>query len=345
MSTTTLLVWGRASGIGGTESRMAEVIDHWRSQGRRTISVMLAPTKDTPLRRLLESNGSVVIQAGGYKLARVLWHERPRLVMAFGLRASLSLRVLRLVAWPARRRWPHTVDARNGLEVGRSRLLAVLDRASQRLVDTFVTNSDAAARGLVRRGFGRHRIRVLYSALGERWQSAGPRQGREGTSIVMVGNARPEKQHGVGLELFSRLPLKATLTVFTDDATDLRRRWAELATTALGEVRFCEGRSVRPEDLSRTAIMLHPSSSESAPRCLMEGRACGCHVVAFDVGDTRRIVAGGGTVVPVGDDDALFHALVGAVRSSVSNDLSHTPAHYPSVGQYAADLLAVGGQR
>ena len=88
MSATTLLIWGRASGIGGTESRMAEVIDHWRCQGRRTISVMLAPTEDTPLRRLLESNGSVVIQAGGgYRLARVLWRERPRLVMAFGLRA------------------------------------------------------------------------------------------------------------------------------------------------------------------------------------------------------------------------------------------------------------------
>lgn len=343
MSSPTLLVWGGVVGVGGTESRMAEVVAHWHQEGHRTISVVLAAEGDSPLRRLLEASGSEVVQARAVRrLAAVMRRSAPGLVIAFGLQASLFVRTLRLATKLRGRRWPHTVDARNGLEMTRRRLPALVDRWTQGLVDTFLANSDAAAADLTRRGFAPGRVRVLYSALGDSWQSHAAEPDPEPASVVMVGNARPEKQQWLGLEVFARLPMAATLSVFTNDAADLRDHWNGLAAGARGEVRFHEGRSVTPRDLSQAAIMLHPSRSEGAPRCLMEGRACGCYVVAFDVGDIRRIVSEGGMVVPPGDHDALLAALTAAVRSSAAGSLPRSRSHYPSVAEYAVALSAIG---
>jgi glycosyltransferase involved in cell wall biosynthesis len=343
MSSPTLLVWGGATGIGGTESRMAEVVGHWRSQGRRTISVILRAEGDSPLRRLLEASGSEVVQVPALRrLGSIIRRSGTDLVIAFGLEASLVVRALRLAARLRRRPWPYTVDARNGLEMTRRTLPALVDRLTQVLVDTFLANSDAVAASLVRRGFSAGRVRVLYSALGDSWQSHTAGQDPEPASIVMVGNARPEKQQWLGLEVFARLPQAATLSVFTNDAAALRRCWDGLPASAPGEVLIYEGRSVTPRDLAPAAIMLHPSRSESAPRCLMEGRACGCYVVAFDVGDTRRIVSDGGTVVAPGDQDALLAALTMAVRASVAGTLPRSRSRYPSVAEYAVALGAIG---
>ena len=230
MSSPTLLVWGGVVGVGGTESRMAEVVAHWRQEGHRTISVVLAAEGDSPLRRLLEASGSEVVQARAVRrLAAVMRRSAPGLVIAFGLQASLFVRTLRLATRLRGRRWPHTVDARNGLEMTRRRLPALVDRWTQGLVDTFLANSDAAAADLTRRGFAPGRVRVLYSALGDSWQSHAAEPDPEPASVVMVGNARPEKQQWLGLEVFARLPVAATLSVFTNDAADLRDHWNGLA--------------------------------------------------------------------------------------------------------------------
>jgi glycosyltransferase involved in cell wall biosynthesis len=77
----------------------------------------------------------------------------------------------------------------------------------------------------------------------------------------------------------------------------------------------------------------------------MEGRACGCHVIAFDIGDTRRIVADGGSVVRPGDSDALSEALATAVRASAEGVLARSPSRFPSVAEYAATLDALGHAR
>lgn len=346
MTSPALLVWGDVTGVGGTETRMAEVIRHWQSLGRTTISVMLTAEKRSPLRLLLTSSGSEVIQTRASRdIARIVRRRRPRFVAAFGLRASLAVRALRLPARLQRHSWPHVIDARNGLEMTRRRSLWLIDRLTQGLVDTFLANSDAAAAELTSRGFAAHRVKVLHSAIGEAWQRPTAVSNPEPTSVVMVGNARPEKQQWLGLEVFAQLPQPATLTVFTNNAHELRAQWSGLVSNARGTVTFREGCSVTPEDLERAAIMLHPSSSESAPRCLMEGRVCGCHVVAFDVGDTRRIVADGGTVVPPGDDAGLLAALSAALRASSAGTLPRNRARFATVPEYAAALSAFGERR
>lgn len=346
MTATTLLVWGDVTGVGGTESRMAEVIAHWRREGRRIVSLVLANEDESRFRRLLDASGCSEVHVGASlpKLAGVVRRERPGLLVAFGLRASLLVRTARVVGRIGDRPWPHTVDARNGLEMTRHRLLWKVDRRTQRLVDTYLANSEAAAATLAHHGLASNRVRVLHSALGDEWQAAGAASVPEPRSIVMVGNARPEKQQWLGLEVFAQLSTPANLTVFTDDATELRERWRQLASTALGQVRFREGHAVTPQDLDRAAIVLHPSGSESAPRCLMEGRARGCYVVAFDVGDTRRIVADGGAAVAAEDRDALLAALESALQLSIEGRLPRRRSRYLSVPQYAAALTALGGQ-
>lgn len=325
---------------------MAEVVAVWRTRGRAVISVLLSTEAGTPLCRLLESSGSEVVQTRtARQLSELVARRRPGLVIAFGLRASLVVRLHRLAGSLRRRPWPRTFDARNGLEAGRGALAWLVDRTTQRLVDGYVTNSDAAARTLVDHGVAPDHIRVLYSAIGDAWQPSGPSADRERASVAMVGNARPEKQQRLGLEVFARLREPAHLVVYTNDASDLRRRWSEMGGSALGEVSFREGHTVTPEDLRRTAVLLHPSSHESAPRCLMEGRASGCHVVAFDVGDTRRIVGDDGQVLPPGDADRLATALEAAVHASRAGVLAHPAARYSSVDDYVDDLDAMGAHR
>ena len=342
-----LLVWGVGRRVGGTETRMAEVVAHWSAQGRRVVSVMLTAETASPLRALLEASGSEVVQTRDVRRLESLVSELdPPRVIAFGLRASLVCRALHLFARVRRHRWPLTFDARNGLEALRGRGAWLLDRSTQRLVDAYVTNSVAAASVLASHGIARGRVRVLPSALGEGWQHTGAaRAPRRPATVAMVGNARPEKQHRLGLELFARLHEDARLAVYTDDASELRRHWAGLAEGSSGTVVFREGCTVGPAELLETAVVLHPSSHESAPRCLMEARAAGCHVVAFDVGDTRRIVGHGGELAAPGDADALFQALERAVRASALGTLEHAASQFPSVSEYAEAWDVMGGAR
>ena len=74
-----------------------------------------------------------------------------------------------------------------------------------------------------------------------------------------------------------------------------------------------KGRIEHPEDwYPDLDAMVLPSLTEGLPLALLEALACGCPVVATDVGEVAAVLEGlpGCRIVPAGDDDALVDALL-----------------------------------
>ncbi len=306
-----VLVWGLARGIGGTETRMAEVARTLRKRGHKVTALILSPETETRLSALLRDSCSDVAFVGGTRvLRRYLQRVKPRAAVSFGLRASLILRVAGL-ARPSLR----VIDARNGLEFSRGRFAWLVDRGSSALVDTFMCNSDSAASQMLERGFSPSKIVVNYSAVGAQWLERA--QGvRNAERVVMIGNSRPEKNQDFGLRVIAEAQGPVEAVVYTNDASDLRRVWSGLSPDAAKSVTFIEGHVVGPHDLAAASVILHPSLSESLPRVLLEAQSQGVVAVAADVGDARRTVGTRGFVVQPADFDGTLEALNQALSKS-----------------------------
>jgi glycosyltransferase involved in cell wall biosynthesis len=100
------------------------------------------------------------------------------------------------------------------------------------------------------------------------------------------------------------------------------RRRSELHVLAanLGiseHVEFC-GYCLNPYAfMSRAAVLVLSSLHEGFPNVLVEAMACGCPVVSTNcpVGPTEILEKGKhGTLVPVGDDTAMAHAIVDVLK-------------------------------
>jgi glycosyltransferase involved in cell wall biosynthesis len=335
-----LFVWGIGGGIGGTENRMSEVASCLRERGLRVASHLLTADLRSPLAIQLKASGSEVTGARNpLALLRAARKERATHIMTFGLRASLVVRLLRCMSKQLRR--ATVIDARNGLEAGRGGIAWALDRLTHSQVDVYLANSDAVAALLRDRGIPNAKIAILYSAIPSEWNAPATSRPRPGT-VAMVGNWRPEKRHDLGLEAFARVRTPASLTVYTNDGDQIRASWAQWSSEAQGTLDVVEGQNVTPALLSEYAILLHPSSHESASRAVIEARARGCFVVAFDVGDTQRLVEpGGGFLATYPDVVSLADALDSAVHRSFEGTLSFRQQRAVELDDYADQLLSL----
>ena len=188
-----------SGGLGGAERSTIELAAADRAVGGRFVVLardrgegaisQLADRLDVPLVRVKGLVGAV----------RVLRHLRPSMVWPFGLRWSLSLRLLvqrPLVRDPCGRR-PVVFAAQRGLDTWRRPWHNVADAVTQRLVDRFVANSEAARSMLVESvGIDPDRAVALWSGVSDEW--LGPLRPREGCDVVrviVVGTNRDEKGH------------------------------------------------------------------------------------------------------------------------------------------------------
>jgi glycosyltransferase involved in cell wall biosynthesis len=73
---------------------------------------------------------------------------------------------------------------------------------------------------------------------------------------------------------------------------------------------------------SRAAIAVLPSRNEAMPMFLLESMARGCAVVATPVGQIEELVGGVGTLVEVGNADALAAAIQGLIAQPTTLDES-----------------------
>jgi glycosyltransferase involved in cell wall biosynthesis len=333
-----VFVWGITKGVGGTETRMAEVAQALNSRAVTVSSVILTADQPSRLVDLLTSAGTAPkFSPRWIHLVKIFRATRPDAILTFGLRASLWVR---LASWFIGSE-SRLIDARNGLEMSRSRFTWLLDRLTQWPIDVFLTNSEPARQELLRHGVGPGRVLVVNSGLGTEWSQLQSVE-RDPERVIIVGNARPEKNHELGLEAIARAQGEVKAVIYTDNADHLRALWASLEPGSGKQVTFVESHAVRPAEMATAAVLLHPSRSESYPRVLLEAISQGLHVVATDVGDTRRIVGDCVLLAPADDLRTTVKLLDQALsRSRLGIRPERRPAR--TVDDYCTELMAICG--
>ena len=125
-------------------------------------------------------------------------------------------------------------------------------------------------------------------------------------------------------QLFTESTITAVLPVAAEvtwvNIARMGRLWAIVLAANLGiseHVEFC-GYCLNPYAfMARASVLVLSSLHEGFPNVLVEAMACGCPVVSTNcpVGPTEILEKGKyGTLVPVGDDTAMAHAIVDVLK-------------------------------
>jgi glycosyltransferase involved in cell wall biosynthesis len=141
--------------------------------------------------------------------------------------------------------------------------------------------------------------------------------------VLFVGHLRHEKNTDVLLRAFARLREElpdATLRLVGPPHESLENVWPGqserlAAMEQEGIVTFAGAAVLGPAlyaEYAAADVLVLPSGSEGTPRVLIEARACGCPVVASDVGGIPDSVEDGvdGLLFPVGDHERLADLLL-----------------------------------
>lgn len=199
---------------------------------------------------------------------------------------------------------------RSGIDPLRERLFgATLDRADR----IIAVHSDAKRRFEEYTDGGKIEV-VPYGVDMEKFPFAG---GREGRSIVTVGNLIRRKGHRYLLAAVETVASEFPDVTLHVVGTGPLREELESQTESLGigdSVMFHgfvdDERLV--ELLQRAQAFVHPSLSEGFSHARLEAMATGCPVVGTDVSGAHDLTRDGtdGYIVPTGDSDALADAML-----------------------------------
>jgi L-malate glycosyltransferase len=325
-----VLLLARELDLGGSERQLAVTaleldrnlfqphVACFRAGGFRARELKRAgvPVLELGVRSLI--SGSVI--HGARRLGRYLERHRIQVVHAFDVPSVLF-------AVPAARLFQVPVvlasqRAHRALTPGLTRHLL---RLTDRLADGIVVNSQAVARELMTEdGVPRSLLHLAYNGIDtDRFRSDGPRAllpWPEPHLVIGVACAlRPEKGLFTLLDAFAqvleRWPHVRLLLV---GGGPIEKQLSERSRQLhLGPACHFQGAvdEVAPW-LKPTDIFVLPSLSEALSNSLMEAMACGCCVVASDIGGNPELVEHGktGLLFPAGDPRALAAALDSLVQ-------------------------------
>ena len=288
-----LAVLSRSDGFGGAERSTIEMAaealesgEFWclaaREKGPGEISTSCEEQK-VPYRTV----NSV------WDMVRLIREVQPSLVWAFGLRWSMQLRLLLPICFRLHllSTQPSLFVAQRGLDIWRRPIHNLLDRSTQRLVDRYVANSEAAGTVLREQvGIDLSRISVLHSGLSSSWlKPVSLRKPNNPPIVMIVGNDRPEKDYPTVIGILERLqcfPWNAV--IYSDHSEHLNKLLADSKLT--DRVTVVCGVRLKPSDFDKADVLLHCAIAECFPRAVMEARARGLKIVATDVGDVAALV-------------------------------------------------------
>jgi L-malate glycosyltransferase len=326
-----VLLVARELDLGGTERQLTETalgLDHgrfdphvacFRGGGIRARELKRAgvPVLELGVQSLV-SRSAV---RGARRLGRYLERHGIQLVHAFDVPSVLF-------AVPAARwyRVPVVLASQRAHRALTPGITRHLLRLTDRLADGIVVNSKAVARELIAEdGVPRPFLHLAYNGIDTaRFRPDGTRAPllwpERQLAIGVVCALRPEKGLGTLLDAFARLhgkwPRTRLLVVGGGPMREpLGQRAAELG---LGTA--CHFQPAAEEVgpwLRSMDIFVLPSLSEAMSNSLMEAMACGCCVVASEVGGNPELVEHGktGLLFPAGDSGALAAALDSLVKN------------------------------
>jgi glycosyltransferase involved in cell wall biosynthesis len=200
--------------------------------------------------------------------------------------------------------------------------------ADARIAVSYGVADDLAAWG----GLPRDDISVVYNPILYRPASPADFAAAEaiwrgwcGPRILAIGNMRPQKNHPLLIRAFKKVVTKrdARLLILGGDpggnAEGIKTMKAYAQSLDLAEKVIIPGKVPNPTAYYLSANLFVLSSDyEGLPTVLIEALACGLSVVSTDCTyGPAEILAGGryGSLTPVGDADALAHAILEALDS------------------------------
>jgi glycosyltransferase involved in cell wall biosynthesis len=134
-----------------------------------------------------------------------------------------------------------------------------------------------------------------------------------GPLVVQVGRLRREKNPLGGLEVMRqvRAQVPDVQFAFLGDGPMMERVQGAVAESDAGSWAHLLGyRADAAAVIALADVMLLPSRADAMPLAVLESMALGVPVVASDVGDVCRTLAGGGVCVPVDDLEGFRDACV-----------------------------------
>ena len=213
-------------------------------------------------------------------------------------------------------------------------------RMSDRLVDGVVVNCQALVRHLIQdEATKASKVALCYNGIDTTTFGPGPRVSMpavDGAELVVgtVCVLRPEKRLDLLLDAFAKIAAPGRKLAIVGSGPLLASLEAQRQRLALHSAcHFEPATSAVADWLHSIDIFVLPSRSEALSNSLMEAMACGCAVVASDVGGNPELVSDriNGLVFPNGDVNALATAL---------DLLAKDPAMRKRLGGSAAETIA-----
>lgn len=261
-------------------------------------------------------SGYVVTKMFGGAVWRVISYARSHhvdVIYVCGTRASLALRFLRVFLPGVKLvhgvRW--NPDSGSHLD----RFFRAMEKRTHGLVDSWVTNSQAAADTLVRRcGISDSRVTVIYNGI-KKIPPASIAHSKRPLELLTVANLNPRKGHRQYLqvigELYRLFPELKCVFVGRDDMNGEIER--KIRSAGLENVVQCVGYQ---KDVSqwyrRAQVFVLPSLyGEGCPTSILEAFAHGIPVVASDIDGISELVDHGanGLLVKQGDTAGFLDAI------------------------------------
>lgn len=346
----------RALKGGGAQRDTILLANEIAARGTHVDLLTLVP--DGPLRPLVSARVAIVPIGGGKLraavpgLRRALIARRPgALISAEAAPNLVALTAARLVRRGLRPRVVLREVASPSIAArldpyGQNRLAYRILRFAYRFADVVVTLTEGARRDLAAnfRVPEEKLARMSANAVIDAAVLAAPEGRREGGLIVSVGRLSPEKDHATLVRAFAKLDRALRLEIAGDGPMrgPLQSLIRELGLT--GRVRL-SGFVADPFPVFRRAALAVSSSRyEGFGNAIVEALACGTAVVATDCPyGPREILADGryGTLVPVGDADALARAIREAMAMRPDRAALRARAAMHTVTRAADALLGI----
>jgi len=321
--------------LGGTETFTIDLVGKLRELGIDAyLANLWVPSElDTIASQKLKQYYFGIPSLGYWLGPRCLWktflllrRQKFDIVHAYGLRVSLAVRLMRLLAPIGR-----LCIGIRGPEEQRNAIESFFDRITEGLVDKVVCNSHSVANmRMWREETNVNKIEVIPNAIDiHRFDPAGYRHisrksvgiTHNGFLLACVGNFRPEKDHRNLIEAVDKIHTRIKdVKILLVGQDPMQEEIQRLVTGKKLEEFFCftGPRQDIPELLSVCDGFVLPSRNEGMPRALMEAMAMGLPVIATDAGGILEVIENNisGLIVPKQNPDALAQGLLKIISDS-----------------------------
>lgn len=254
---------------------------------------------------------------GAARLFRDLRNNPPAIVYVVGLRASIIVRLIRLLL--PRFRVVHGIRTTFVPGWNLSKKFALVERALGRLTSGYVANSEEGADSLVRiAGVDRSMIAVVPNGMAAR--TARPRTCKAAQRVLVVANIHPLKGHSQFLDVVqivqSEMPGVLFDFVGRDDMDGEIHR--EILRRGMSRSALFHGfqRDLNPYFSEATLSVLPSQITEGAPTSVLEAMAWGLPVVAYDVGALRQLIddENDGYLIAPGQPEEMARRIISLLR-------------------------------